>query len=232
MKRLLILFLVLAPVIYFSQAKIGMAHSYTITPVAATNPSVGVMYNDTVHLYCYVKNSGTTAFTGSVKVRAKRDTLNGVACDSVTTIVSLLPNDSVLTKLAFVPSPGLYAFKSGGNGNTIVVWPFVSSGSVWYGDSIKTTIWVSGTAGIHEHELSPFNIYPNPAGNYLNITPLQQGGYNYMIVYDMLARKVKEQHFETQLDLSDMSPGYYWLMIRSDDKHYYIPFVKEESVSK
>lgn len=227
MKRFLIIFLVLVPVIYFSQAKIGMGHSYTITPASATNPSVGVLYSDTIHIYSYVKNSGNATFTGSIKVQAKRDTLNGILCDSVTTTVSLQPNDSVLTNLSFTPSPGLYAFKSGGNGNTIVVWPYVSSGTVLYDDSIKTTIWISGTAGIHEHGFSPFNIYPNPAGSYLNITPLQQASYNSITIYDMLARKVKEQHFETQIDLSDMAPGSYWLMIRSDNKHYYIPFIKD-----
>ncbi len=232
MKRFLIIFLVLVPVIYLSQAKIGMGHSYTITPVAATNPSVGVLYGDSVHIYSYVKNSGNVAYTGSVQVQAKRDTTSGITCDSLITNISLQPYDSILTHLVFTPTPGLYAFKVGGNGNTIVVWPYISNSSVLMGDNFKSVIWISGAAGIREHEISPFNLYPNPVTQYLNINPLQQGNYKNITVYDMFARKVKEQRFETQIDLSDLAPGNYWLMIRSDNKHYYVRFVKEDSISK
>ncbi|MBI3518604.1 MAG: T9SS type A sorting domain-containing protein [Bacteroidetes bacterium] len=232
MKRFLILFLALVPIICLSQAKIGMSHSYTITPVAASSPTSGVLYGDSVHIYSFVKNSGNALFTGSVKLQVKRDTTNGVKCDSVAINVFLQPNDSVLTLLTFAPAPGIYAFKSGGNGNTIVVWPFVIDPSVLPGDSIKTTIWISGTAGIHEFDLNPFKLYPNPASQFITIKAQKPGIYKTMILYDVFARKIKELDFEEQVDVSDLKPGTYWIMIHTKDTSYRISFIKEGTAAE
>ena len=41
------------------------------------------------------------------------------------------------------PTPGPNAFKSGGNGNTIVVWPMIATGVGIDGDSVRPVIWVN-----------------------------------------------------------------------------------------
>ncbi|MES2761695.1 MAG: T9SS type A sorting domain-containing protein [Bacteroidota bacterium] len=229
MKRLLIFLFVLTKLVSYGQSKIGMSPVFSFMPSAAGNSTVGVQFGDTVRLTVYIKNSGNAAFTGGVKVTAKRDTTGGVLCDSsgVFFSVPFLPNDSVAITLAFNPTSGIYEFKSGGNGNTIVVWPYIVSGTTMLGDSVRPVVWINNVNSVFEFEKNQFKIYPNPVLHDITIKPLKEGRYTSIIIYDMFARKVKETSFKETTDVSDLTPGSYWMIIRSEEKSYRINFIKE-----
>ncbi|MES2512802.1 MAG: T9SS type A sorting domain-containing protein [Bacteroidota bacterium] len=229
MKPLLIFLFILTELVSYGQAKIGMSPVFSFTPAAAGSSTVGVQYGDTVTLKVYAKNTGNATFTGSMSVIAKRDTTNGVSCDSSAAFfATLLPNDSVPVILSFTPGSGLFAFKSGGNGNTIVVWPYIISGVTELGDSVRPVVWISNISSVFEFEQDHFKAYPNPVLHNITVKPFKDNhSYRTIIIYDMFARKVRETAFKETTDVSDLTPGSYWMIIQSDEKSYRINFIKE-----
>jgi hypothetical protein len=229
MKRLLIFLFVLTELVSYGQAQISMSSIFSFTPAAAGSPSVGVQFGDTVTLTVYVKNTGNAVFSGSMSVVAKRDTTNGISCDSSGIFSpTLSPNDSIPVTLSFVPSSGLFAFKSGGNGNTIVVWPYIISGFTEVGDSVRPVVWISNINSVFELEKSQFQAYPNPVLHDITIKPLRNDhSYKNIVIYDLFARRIKETAFKEVIDVSDLVPGSYWMIIQSDEKSYRINFIKE-----
>lgn len=227
MKRLLLLLFILIELASYGQAKIGMSTVLSFTPASAITPSSTVTYSTVVNFVAYVKNSGNATFTGSVSVLAKRDTTFAQFVDSVNLFTTLVPNDSISVIISFTPTPGPFNFKSGGNGNTIVVWPLVTLGGVLQGDSVRPIIWVNEINSVFEFEKNQFKLYPNPVIDALNITSQNNTIYKKIIIYDVFARKVKELSYKENIDVSDLTPGSYWMIISSEDKTYRVNFIKE-----
>ncbi|MBC7696095.1 MAG: T9SS type A sorting domain-containing protein [Burkholderiales bacterium] len=227
MKRILIVLFVLAELMSYGQAKIGMSPVFSFTPVSAGTPSSIVNFGDTVSLKVYVKNSGNVTFNGFIKLNAFRDTTNGVLCDSIGIGLNLLPNDSISHTLSFTPISGPNAFKSGGNGNTIVVWPIIIFGTGVNGDSVRPKIWINNINSIFEFEKNPFKLYPNPVLHELSIKSQNSIHYKKITIYDQFARKVKEIMFTEVIDVSDLTAGSYWMIISSDNKSHRVNFIKE-----
>lgn len=227
MKQLFILLFVLATLYSKGQAKLEMSSIYAFSPANADTPTSSVTYSTPVSMTIYVKNTGNTAFNGSISVNAKRDTIGGVFCDSIsiTTLLPFLPGDSLQGTLSFTPTPGATGFKVAGNGNTIVVWPFASG--VVLGDSLRNTLWINDASGIKEMEPSLFQLFPNPATNFLNIKPIKPFNYKKIIIYDMFAKKIKELSYSEIIDVSELKSGYYCIIISSETGSYRLPFVKE-----
>lgn len=227
MKRFLILLFVLAQLISFGQAKIGMSPVFSFTPASAGSPASTVNYGDTVNLKVYIKNSGNAPFNAWISLKAFRDTTNGVLCDSTNILLSLLPNDSSSRIITFVPSSGPNAYKSAGNGNTIVVWPYITMGGGVQGDSVRPILWINDVNSIFEFEKNQFKLYPNPVAQNLTIVPIEKTIYKNIIIYDVFARKIKEIKFQEVVDVSELRSGSYWVIINSESKSYRIPFIKE-----
>ena len=229
MKRLLILLIVLTELTSYGQAKIDMSPVFSFTPANATSPASTVSYTTQVNFSAYIKNTGNTAFSGSVLVTAVRDTTGGIGLDSITVFASLQPNglDSVPVVITFTPTAGPTAFKSGGNGNTIVVWPIITNGSGINGDSVRPVVWINDVASVFEFEKNQFKIYPNPVIHDLTIKALIGNNYKNIIIYDVFARKVKELSFKETINVSELNAGSYWMIINSEDKSYRVNFIKE-----
>lgn len=230
MKRVLIFIFLITELVSYAQigAKIGMMSILSFTPASATTPSSTVTFSNNISFTAYVKNFGNAAFSGSVTVQAKRDTvLFGPILDSITIGASLQPGDSASVVLSFTPNQGPNAFKSGGNGNTIVVWPIIISGSGVNGDSVRPVIWVNDVNSVFEFEKNQFKLYPNPVLNELTIKPLSGSSYKNIIIYDIFARKVKELTFKETINVSELNSGSYWMIINSENKSYRINFIKE-----
>jgi len=230
MKHLAFLFLItIAGLVCKGQAILSMSPVYSFTPANASTPASSVTFSSSVSLKVYIKNKGNTAYSGSIGITAYRDTTAGVFCDSISLFLSTLqPNDSVSTILTFTPNPGPNAFKSGGNGNTIVVWPFIAPGtSTTVGDSVRPIIYISDANSVFEFEKTLFQIYPNPVLNNLTIKTSNSKAYNRIVIYDVFARKVKELSFKETIDVSELKSGSYWMIIESETKSYRIPFIKE-----
>ena len=228
-KRVLVLLFIIVNIISYGQATISMSSVFSFTPTSAGTPSSTVNYGDTVHLGVYVKNSGNANFIGLITVYSKRDTVGGIFCDTSSVVNSILANDSVFLDLTIIPTSGLGAFRSAGNGNTIVVWPFVkyTNTSIIYGDSVRPVLWINNVNSVREFENNLFKLYPNPVAHELTIKPQSAVNYRKIIIYDVFARKVKELSFKETIDVSDLNCGSYWMMIYSDEKSYRINFIKE-----
>lgn len=227
MKRVLILLFVLAELVSYGQPILKMSSVYSYTPAGANTPSSSVTYSTVVNLKVYVKNSGNVSYFGVTQIHAYRDTTNGVLCDTVAINQEISPNDSVPVILTFTPTPGVNGFKTGGNGNTIVVWPVYYSGFNIIGDSVKPILYVNDVNSVFEFEKLQFKLYPNPVLNELTIKSSNNDDYTKIIIYDVFARKVKEMSFKENIDVSDLTPGSYWMLISSEDKTYRVNFIKE-----
>lgn len=228
MKRLLILLFVLTELISYGQAIIGMSPVFSFTPASAITPSSTVTYTTSVSFKVYIKNTGNVGFNGWINLSSIRDTTNGVLCDSIFVSVNIAPGDSTPAVLTFTPSPGGNAFKTGGNGNTIVVWPIAAFGvPLIYGDSVRPVIWVNDVNSVYEFEKNQFRLYPNPVEHELTIKSQSTTTYKKIIIYDVFARKIKEMLFKETIDVSELTSGSYWMIINSENKAYRIPFIKE-----
>jgi len=209
-------------------AKIGMSPVLSFTPASATTPSSTVTFSNNINFTAYVKNYGNAAFSGSITVQAKRDTATfNPILDSVTIGATLQPNDSVSVGMSFTPNQGPAAFKSGGNGNTIVVWPLIITGTGVNGDSVRPVIWINDINSVFEFEKNQFKLYPNPVINDLTIKVQSNNQYKNIIIYDVFARKVKELTFKETINVSELNAGSYWMIINSENKSYRINFIKE-----
>lgn len=226
-QRFLILLFVLTELVSYGQAKIGMSSTFSFSPAAAGNPTVGVNFGDSITLTVIVVNSGNATFNGAINVSAKRDTTAGVSCGSSSFSMSLVPGGSYTTTISFSVTPGPNAFKSGGNGNTIVVWPIITNGTGVNGDSVRPVIWVNDASSVFEFEKTQFKLYPNPVIHDLTIIPLSGVNYKNIIIYDIFARKVKELSFKETINVSELNAGSYWMIINSEDKSYRINFIKQ-----
>lgn len=230
MKHLAFLFLItIAGLVCKGQAILSMSPVYSFTPANASTPASSVTFSSSVSLKVYIKNKGNSTFSGSIGIAAYRDTTAGVFCDSLNVFLpSLAANDSSETVLTFTPTPGPNAFKSGGNGNTIVVWPFIAPGTTTtIGDSVRPIIYISDANSVYEFEKTLFNIYPNPVSKDLTIKTSNSTNYHRIAIYDVFARKVKEIAFKESVDVSELQTGSYWMIIESETKSYRIPFIKE-----
>jgi hypothetical protein len=229
MKRILIILIVLSELTSYGQAKIDMSPVFLFTPANATSPASTVSYTTPVNFSVYIKNTGNTVFSGSVLLTAVRDTTGGIGLDSATVFATLQPNglDSASVVMSFTPSAGSTAFKSGGNGNTIVVWPLIISGNGIDGDSVRPIIWVNDVNSVFEFEKTHLKVYPNPVIHDLTIKAQPNKQYKNIIIYDVFARKVKELSFKETIDVSELNAGSYWMIINSEDKSYRVNFVKE-----
>ncbi len=83
--------------------------------------------------------------------------------------------------------------------------------------------------GINENNaLKNINFYPNPVLSFLNISSEQNNFQKSNIeITNYLGQTVLKTPFKNQLDVSSLSPGYYFIKINSDEKNYYSKFVKD-----
>lgn len=226
--KYLLIFLTCLPVCTYAQPKLGMSPSYTVTPAAAINSTLGVTPGASFHVETWVKNKGNAAFSGNINVYLALDTTSGPLMPLDTSInnnVAIAPGDSIYVVDSTSAAP-VNGFKSGGNGNTIVVWPISTSAQTV--DSFRTVIYVSPFTGIEEHGIRPLEVYPNPAGNKLYIKAPDNVMLKTLAVYDLYARKVMECDFTGVADLSSLRAGTYWLRATAGGKAYAVMIIKME----
>jgi hypothetical protein len=139
--------------------------------------------------------------------------------------VTLNPGDSTSAILTFTANAGQNGFKSSGNGNTIVVWPV--SMNIQTVDSLHTNFVIDDHAGIIEYNSSSFSLYPNPANDKIYIKQINGIRFKQIIIYDVLAREIKQEAYSEIIDIKDLQTGIYWILISNGEKSYRQKFIKQ-----
>lgn len=229
MKTFIYILSLLISVSGFSQAKLGMRATYTVSPAVATSQTVGVSYHTAITVKCYVQNKGNAVFNDNLIVvrSVKSGTLQTIASTVYTTnVISINPNDSV--PVTFIDSITPANYKQNGNGNTVVVWPISSSAATI--DSLFTVpIYVNNATGIKELDKNKLFIYPNPAGQMLFIKPETDVIYKNITVYDISMKIVLREPFTGQVDISKLPAGVYTLIVATANGiNYSSRFTKTE----
>ena len=76
---------------------------------------------------------------------------------------------------------------------------------------------MGGTASVLDSEQTLFTVYPNPAGDYLNVT-VQQGSISSYSIYDINGKEIiSTQAFQKKIDVSTLEGGSYILLLKSDN---------------
>jgi hypothetical protein len=213
MKNILTLVICLSGLFSFSQVKLGMHALYSIAPANATSPSVGVPYGSSITLTCFIQNTGNVNYSGPVSIYKRVDSLGPtgpvVFYDSIH-VNNFLPGDTLTVLVHDTVLPALY--RQAGNGNTIVVWPYVSGGQTT--DSLFAgPVYVTGDVGIREIEEEYLSVFPNPASHTLNIKPKPGISYEKISIYDVQSKKIAELNFTEEVDVSRLAPGTYWISV-------------------
>ncbi|MES2132047.1 MAG: T9SS type A sorting domain-containing protein [Bacteroidota bacterium] len=229
MKTLIYILSVLISVSGFSQAKLGMHTTYSISPAAATVQTVGVSYNTAITVKCYVQNKGNAVFNGNLVVmRAVRSGTLQTSASAVytTNIISINPNDTI--PITFTDSIKPLNYKQNGNGNTVVVWPF-SPSAVTLDSLFTVPVYVNYATGIKELDKNKLSIYPNPVSQMLFIKPETDAMYKSITVYDMNMKTVLQATFTEQIDISKLPAGIYTVVVSAANGiNYSSRFTKTE----
>ncbi len=83
-----------------------------------------------------------------------------------------------------------------------------------------TTVGVENT--IFENH---YKVFPNPFSNELYIDKLK--GHEYICIYDLLGQQVFEGKNVDKLNVVDLNPGVYFLIIQSESQHQSIKLIKQ-----
>lgn len=79
-------------------------------------------------------------------------------------------------------------------------------------------------------ELTGIRIYPNPAANQLQVSGLTQNGATMLTVMDISGKSLISKKVDAQsnsvIDISQLAPGNYILMVTGNKKQQNIPFIK------
>ena len=158
---LFIVFLVLFGVKGFGQLKIGMSPKAIMPSTVTASSSYSVIV--------WIKNKGNVSYTGKIHIKYGVDstqTLTNIVetkYDSVN-VTNFLPGDSVLK--AFGETYDIpHAYRTDGNGSTVVMWPIVKGNPSATNDSLIRVVYVKKaiTVGLNDFsELVIPIIYPNP----------------------------------------------------------------------
>ncbi len=84
------------------------------------------------------------------------------------------------------------------------------------------------TNSINEIGNNQYDIYPNPTNNFLNINGLNQNAI--LTIYSVSGKTIKKvvaDKPETNLDISSLEKGVYFINIFSDNKHNIVKFIKK-----
>ena len=76
----------------------------------------------------------------------------------------------------------------------------------------------------------PFNLYPNPAALYIDITCNELSGFYFEII-DIQGRKMQSQSYNlssntARINIKNLAPGSYFIRGSKNDKIYVLPFIK------
>ena len=66
-------------------------------------------------------------------------------------------------------------------------------------------------------EISDVKIYPNPTSDYINVSNLEQDIYQYE-VYNQVGQMILSDVLHSEINVSTLSDGYYWISVYSADK--------------
>jgi hypothetical protein len=227
MKTVLYILAFFISVSVFAQPKLGMHATYSITPTSATS-TLGVAYNSSIAVNCFVQNKGNAVFNGSFIIyrsvhSGSLQTL-AVPVGSVTTLLN--PNDTI--RVNFTDSIVPTNYKVNGNGNTIVVWP-VSSSAITIDSLFTAPIYVNDPTGIKELDRHKLFLYPNPVAQTLFLMPESGVEYKDIIIYDLQMRTVMQLSYTEKIDVGLLPSGTY-IIIVSDNKgaRYSSRFTKNE----
>jgi len=105
---------------------------------------------------------------------------------------------------------------------------FYQNGEMIYSNEDNDECWITSVTDIHEHGI---NIYPNPASDFLTIEfddpPAQDIEF---VVFEYTGKRIRNFQFsgfqsQYQLQISELSPGFYYLSWEENGRPYVYHFV-------
>lgn len=88
-------------------------------------------------------------------------------------------------------------------------------------------VLISGTLSSNDFSLSSISVYPNPVTNVLNISNSNNIEIKNISITDINGRVIKNQTSLTQINVSDLNAGVYFVNIESNDGKTTKKFIKQ-----
>lgn len=99
---------------------------------------------------------------------------------------------------------------------------------IWNKPNLSTYCHYQTVTNVDEKSKNKFTIYPNPITNILNIVNEQMDRHNSIIeIKDYLGQVVFTSPFTTQIDLSNLSRGMYFLSLEDKNNYQTIKIIKQ-----
>ncbi len=228
MKTVLTLILLILASVGVSQAKLGIRPSYTISPTTVNTPTSSAMYGTTLTVACYMKNTGNATFSGNAQIyRFVRSDSFQSSTDLMTAYtVSLAAGDSSLVFYidSIVPS----SYRTNGNGNTVVVWPYASG--IQTTDSLHTApVYIFNSNGINELKINDIVIYPNPASEILYIKMENDAEVKTYKIYNLQAKEIARGIVTGGVNIHALPVGVYTIVVSSSENRIYKKVFNKEN---
>lgn len=222
MKRYLIYFTFSCFLCFFAKAQTGflqIVDAY-ITDSSGVNTITNLQQNSTVFYNVTIKNLsalGTITFNDTLALKAMaNNNPNNIftVYPQTVQLVTILPLDSVIVK--FQDSVTSARYGGGGGGGTIVIWPIAKSGIFTSIDSFTLGYTYSSIESVLPAAPSLWSVYPNPTQKEIFIKNNEsKNKIEYVRFFNSQAVLVKEKNSDcTEIDISDLPNGMYFLLIR------------------
>ena len=99
---------------------------------------------------------------------------------------------------------------------------------LYFFDNIYQKSNTASSSGINDFSEMKVIVYPNPAGDYLNIRTTDNLRIEEILIVDMMGRTVATHKDQARIiDISELKPGEYLLLIRSEDANHRRLFIKK-----
>lgn len=175
------------------------------------------IYGGTFYTYSIVvqntdlQNTYTNSPSTIFSIKMQTDTLPELVLFSDSSQFTISPGDTAIFTVAdSFPSP---SFKLGNN--VVVVWPSVTNGTQpFIVDSTFFNVYYIGLSGIHDFDIAPISIYPNPFSDYLKVD-FNEEESPQLFIYDVAGKLVYSNGGRSKMyDLSFLKSGAYLLEVR------------------
>ncbi len=112
-----------------------------------------------------------------------------------------------------------------GNGSIIVVWEDGNTGTVKY----RRGAFTPSSTSLAENNEVEIEIFPNPSGDYLNISSVvRANSIDFQIINSIGEIVYKENNFSKSIiDISRLQKGMYFMNILSGEQTYFVKFIRD-----
>jgi hypothetical protein len=217
----------LAIFLLFAHGLFAQSFSVSADSASASGPAVSSGFNTKIYVYNELSSNLQLRWVRTQQIMPpswRTSVCNEYYCFSIpddSAMFSMVPGDSDFVEMNFYP------YGTSGNATITVKLYAVNDPA----DYVILTFYGDAPVGIEEHYGDELSLYPDPAADVIHLHFTQPAAHAQAEIFDAVGRSVMnisiENSSETEMNTSDLSPGYYFLRLTGNGKNTVKRFIKK-----